>query len=179
MEDPHAYGYAQGAPSEVKDAFAPFIVIRPRHCADWSRQDEICLGPVAVHIVTDQKGEYAAMIDPKLTMEVPTHVREFAVKSVDQAEKAISTFMESASKSFAKVPAPMSDVAKQALAITEANIKASFEHARKLMEAKDIGEVLRLQTEFVRSQFGTATEQFKQMTGGAASSDEKEKPDLI
>jgi phasin len=126
------------------------------------------------------KGEYAAMIDPKLTMEVPSQVREFAVKSVDQAEKAISTFMESASKSFAMAPAPMSDVAKQALTITEANIKASFEHARKLMEAKDIGEVLRLQTEFVRSQFGTATEQFKQMTtGAAAANDDREKPDLI
>jgi phasin len=119
------------------------------------------------------------MIDPKLTMEVPAQVREFAVKSVDQAEKAISTFMESASKSFAMAPAPMSDVAKQALTITEANIKASFDHARKLMEAKDIGEVLRLQTEFVRSQFGTVTEQFQEMTSSAAAPREREKPDSI
>lgn len=71
------------------------------------------------------------MIDPKLTKEVPAQIRELAVKSVDQAEKAISTFMESASKSFAMAPAPMGDVAKQALTTTEANIKASFEHARR------------------------------------------------
>jgi hypothetical protein len=59
-------------------------------------------------------------------MEVPGQVREFAETSVEQAEKAISSFMESASKSVAMVPGPMTDVAKQALAITEVNLKTSF-----------------------------------------------------
>jgi phasin len=126
--------------------------------------------------------EYAAMMDPKLTMEVPAQVREFAEKSVDQAEKAISSFMDSASKSVAMIPGPMTDVAKQALAITEANLKASFEHARKLMHVKDINEVMQLQSDFLRNQFGAATEQLKQMTGGvvtAAKDVSKQKPDLI
>ena len=96
------------------------------------------------------------MTDPKLTMEVPAQVREFAEKSVDQAERAISSFMDAASKSVVVVPGPMTDVAKQVLAITEANLKASFEHARKLMQAKDIGEVMQLQSEFLRNQFGVA-----------------------
>jgi hypothetical protein len=60
------------------------------------------------------------MMDPKLEMNVPPQVREFAQKSVDQAERAISSFMESASKSVAMAPGPMTDVAKQTLAITEA-----------------------------------------------------------
>ena len=110
------------------------------------------------------------MSDPKMTMEVPPQVRDFAVKSVDQAERAISSFMESASKSVAIVPSlPMNDAAQQALAITEKNLKAAFEHARKLMNAKDINEVMQLQTEFLRNQFGIATEQSKQMSGGIAS----------
>lgn len=75
-------------------------------------------------------------------MEVPPQVRDFAVKSVDQAERAISSFIVSASKSVAMVPSPMNDVAQQALAITEKHLKASFEHARKLLNAKH------LQTEF-------------------------------
>jgi phasin len=107
------------------------------------------------------------MMDPKMTMEVPEQVPEFGEKSIDQVEKAISTFMESANKSVAAVPSPMTDVAKQALAITEANLMASFDHARKLLHAKDINEVMQLQSEFLRNQFGTATEQLK------------EKPDLI
>jgi hypothetical protein len=55
------------------------------------------------------------------------------------------------------------------LAITEANLKASFDHARRVMQAKDINEVMHLQSEFLRSQFGAATEQIKQITGGMIS----------
>jgi phasin len=109
------------------------------------------------------------MSDPKMTMEVPLQVRDFAIKSVDQAERAVSSFMESASKSVAMVQSPMNDAAQQALAITEKNLKAAFEHARKLMNAKDINEVMQLQTEFLRNQFGITTEQSKQMSGGIAS----------
>ena len=122
------------------------------------------------------------MMDQKVTMEVPVQVREFAKKSVDQAEKAISSFMDSASKSVAMAPGPMTDVAKQTLAITEANLKSSFEYARKLMQAKDIGEVMQLQSDFLRNQFGVATDQFKKMTGGVAAAtkdNSKEEPDVI
>lgn len=118
------------------------------------------------------------MVDPKMMMEVPAQVRDMALKSVNQAEAAMSSFMESASKSVDAVPAPMGDVAKQALAISEKNLKASFDHARQLMQAKDIGEIMRLQSEFVRAQFGQATEQFKQLTGGIVAAS-KEKPDVI
>jgi phasin len=109
------------------------------------------------------------MSDPRMTMEVPPQVRDFAIKSVNQAERAISSFVESASKSVAVVPGPMNDAAQQALAITEKNLKAAFEHARKLMNAEDINEVMQLQTEFLRNQFGIATEQSKQTSGGIAS----------
>jgi len=115
-------------------------------------------------------------------MDIPPQVREFAKKSVDQAEKAVSTFLDSASKSVAMAPGPMTDVAKQALAITEANIKSSFEYARRLMQAKDVGELMQLQSDFLRSQFGVATEQFNKMTGGATSTAKdapNEKPELI
>src|SRR3979409_523273 len=113
--------------------------------------------------MSSTNSEEAALTDQTMQMEVPAPVREFAERSVDQADKAISSFMQSAGKSVAMVPGPMTDIAKQALAITEANLKASFDHARKLMQAKDVQEVMQLQTEFLRSQFGAATEQFKQM----------------
>jgi hypothetical protein len=109
------------------------------------------------------------MSDLKMTMEVPPQVRDFAVKSVDQAERAISSFMESASKSVAMIQSPMNDAAQQAPATTEKSLKIAFEHARKLMNAKDINEVMQLRTEFLRNQFGIATEQSKQMSGGIAA----------
>jgi hypothetical protein len=108
-------------------------------------------------------------------------VRDFAVKSVNQAERAISSFVESASKSVAMVPSPMNEVAQQVLAITEKNLKVSFEHARELMNAEDINEVMQLQTEFLRNQFGVATQQSKQVGGEIASVGgvAKEEADLI
>ena len=122
------------------------------------------------------------MMDPTLKIDVPPQVREFAQKSVDQAERAISSFMDSASKSVGMVPGPMTDIAKHALAITEKNLKVSFEHAKQLMQAKDIGEVMRLQSDFLRNQFGIATEQLKKTTDEAAAAPKdisKEEPDLI
>ena len=88
--------------------------------------------------------------------------------------------MDSASKSVAMAPSPMTDVAKHALAITEKNLKASFEHAGKLMQAKDIGEVMQLQSDFLGNQFGIPTEQLKETTGEAAAAPKdisKEEPD--
>src|SRR5260370_32960232 len=44
-------------------------------------------------------------------------------------------------------------------------------HCRQVSSAaKDINELMQLQSEFLRNQFGTATEQFKLMTSGAAYS---------
>ena len=62
-----------------------------------------------------------------MTMKVPERVREFAMKSVNTAEQAISSFMNAAGKSVSTIPGPMADGAKQALAITENNLKASFD----------------------------------------------------
>jgi phasin len=105
-------------------------------------------------------------VDPKALMEVPPQVRELAEKSVDQAEKAMSSFVQSASQSVGMLPGPMTEMAKQALALTEANLKASFDHARKLMQARDISEVMQLQSEFLRAQFESAADQYKKVASG-------------
>jgi phasin len=105
-------------------------------------------------------------MDPKMMMEVPAQVREFAGQSVDQAEKAFGAFIDAAGKSAAMIPAPANDVSKQVLSIAEQNVKASFEHARKLLGAKDLQEIMQIQSDFLKSQFAVATEQMKQFGGG-------------
>jgi hypothetical protein len=53
-------------------------------------------------------------------------------------------------------------------------------HARKLIQAKDINEVMRLQSEFLRTQFAAATEPLKKLGGESAAKDaSNEKPELI
>ena len=107
------------------------------------------------------------MVEPKL--EVPAELRDLAEKTIDQAEKAFDLFFDAASKSIASVPNPGADISKQALSFTEQNMKASFEHARRLVHATDLQQAMQIQSEFLRSQFTNAGEHMRQITGGVMS----------
>ncbi len=107
------------------------------------------------------------MIEPKL--EVPAELRDLAEKTIDQAEKAFGLFFDAAGKSMAAVPNSGADISKQALSFTEQNVKAAFEHARKLVHATDLQEAMRIQSEFLKSQFTNAGEHMRQITGGVMS----------
>ena len=105
--------------------------------------------------------------------QIPTEVRDFAEKSVEQARKAFEGFSGAAQKAIASIDAsaiPFSESAKEvgqtALSHAEANVKAAFDHAQKLVQAKDVNEVMTLQSEFVKSQFEAFQEQAKAL--GAA-----------
>jgi phasin len=111
--------------------------------------------------------EDGKMIEPKL--EVPAELRDLAEKTIDQAEKAFGMFFEAANKSIASIPNPGTEMSKQALSLTEQNIKAAFEHARKLVHATDLQEAMRIQSEFLKSQFTNAGEHMRQITGGVMS----------
>lgn len=108
------------------------------------------------------------MIEPKL--EVPAELRELAEKTIEQAEKAFGMFFDAASKSMSSVPGAGSEMSKQALAFTEQNMKAAFEHARKLVHATDLQEAMRIQSDFLRSQFTSAGEHMREITGAVMSS---------
>src|ERR1700758_4979298 len=108
------------------------------------------------------------MIEPKL--EVPAELRELAEKTIEQAEKAFGMFFEAASKSMTSVPGGGGEISKQALTFTEQNMRAAFEHARKLVHATDLQEAMRIQSEFLRSQFTNAGEHMQQISGKMMSS---------
>jgi hypothetical protein len=52
----------------------------------------------------------------------------------------------------------VSDAAKTALSVAQQNVKAAFDHARKLAHAKDLQGIMALQTEFLRTQIEIAGE---------------------
>src|ERR1700709_795954 len=107
------------------------------------------------------------MIEPKL--EVPAELRDWAEKTIDQAEKAFGMFFDAANKSIASIPNPGTEMSKQALSLTEQNLKAAFEHARKLVHATDLQQAMQIQSEFLKSQFTNAGEHMRQITGGVMS----------
>ena len=104
------------------------------------------------------------------TIQVPSQVKEMAEKTVDQAEKAVAAFLDAAAKSVEMVPGPAKDMSKKTLSITEQNLKAAFEHTRKLIHASDIQEFMRLQTEFLSSQLSVAQDHMKELGSGMLSS---------
>jgi phasin len=108
--------------------------------------------------------ERAIMIEPKL--EVPAELRDLAEKTIDQAEKAFGMFFDAAGKSMTSMPGAGTEISRQALSFTEQNMKAAFEHARKLVHATDLQEAMQIQSEFLRSQFTNAGEHMRQITGG-------------
>jgi phasin len=103
------------------------------------------------------------MIEPKI--EVPAELRDLAEKTIDQAERAFGMFFDAAGKSITAMPGSGTDISKQALTFTEQNMKAAFEHARRLVHATDLQEAMRIQSEFLRSQFTNAGEHMRQITG--------------
>ena len=104
------------------------------------------------------------MIEPKL--EVPAELRDLAEKTIDQAEKAFGMFFDAENKSVTSIPSPGTEISKQALSFTEQNMKAAFEHARKLVHATDLQQAMQIQSEFLRSQFTNAGEHMRNISGG-------------
>ena len=107
------------------------------------------------------------MTEPKL--EVPAELRDLAEKTIDQAEKAFGMFFDAANKSMGLIPNPGSEISKQALTFTQQNMKAAFEHARRLVHATDLQQAMQIQSEFLRSQFTNAGEHMRHITDGVMS----------
>jgi phasin len=114
-------------------------------------------------LTVDLEMEENEMIEPKI--EVPAELRDLVEKTIDQTEKAFGMFFDAANKSVASMPNPGTEISRQALTFTEQNMKAAFEHARKLVHATDLQQAMQIQSEFLRSQFTNAGEHMRQITG--------------
>ena len=109
---------------------------------------------------------------PKL--EIPTEMRDFAEKSVEQARSAVSTFIQTARKATDTVQTstktaelPASVAFSRGLDFTEQNVTAAFELAQKLVRARDVQEAMQLQAEYVRTQFAAMQSQAKELVSAA------------
>ena len=107
------------------------------------------------------------MSQPKL--EVPAEVRNMAEKTIEQAEKAFGMFLDAANKSVTLIPLPTTEMSKKALSFTEQNMKAVFDHAKKVVQTTDLQEAMRIQAEFLKTQFTNVSEQLKKITGEVTS----------
>ena len=117
-------------------------------------------------------------MNDKMNLQVPAEVKQLAEKSVNQAETAFTAFMQAANKSVEMIPHPATDISKTTLSMTEQNIKAGFDHARKIMQTTDVNEFMRLQNEFLQAQFRTAQDQMTKLTAEVMAAAKKSPNDL-
>jgi len=106
------------------------------------------------------------------TFEIPSELRDFAEKSVDQARTAVGTLMSNALKATDQVQSSSQTFQSTLQAAVakgfdhaQTNAAAAFDHAQKLVRAKDLREAYELQTEFLRSQMATLQTQAKELGG--------------
>ena len=110
------------------------------------------------------------------TYEVPTEMRDFAEKSVEQARKAFDSFIGAARRTADTVQGSAEvarsnalDVSSRGFEYAEQNVNAAFDLAQKLVRARDMQEAMQHQAEFVRSQFAAIQAQAKEFGGLAQS----------
>ena len=103
------------------------------------------------------------MAEQQLKLEVPAQIKEVAEKTIDQAERSFHAFIEAANKSVSMLPNPTTDLSLRALSLTEKNMKSAFDHAKKLLHATDLQEAMRIQADFLKTQYEAATEQLKEI----------------
>jgi phasin len=102
--------------------------------------------------------------------EFPKELRTMAEASFDQARQAFEKFMTNAHSTAATIEtrgetvrASAKDVSAKAISYAEQNVAASLEHAQKLLQAKDLSDVMRLQSEYVQTQMKSLADQASEM----------------
>ncbi len=108
-------------------------------------------------------------------MEIPPEMRAFAEKSVSEARKAFEGYMDAATKALGgmeksaeNIQATSRDLGRKAMGFAEENVTASLDFIQKLVSAKDLQEIVRLQTEFAQAQIKNLADQAKALGGSAA-----------
>ncbi|MGP0091151.1 MAG: phasin family protein [Xanthobacteraceae bacterium] len=102
--------------------------------------------------------------------EIPTDMHAFAEKSVEQARKAFDTFVSAAygtATAFegraAAVRKGSEDLRQRAMAFAEQNVASSFDFANRLVNARDLPEIIHVQSEYVKAQMQVLAEQAREL----------------
>ena len=110
------------------------------------------------------------MIKRTTPFEIPNEMRAVVERSVEQAKLAFNSYIQAAQEAVSTfeqwVKASQvgaQGISKKAMSFAEHNVLSAFDFAQKIVQAKDIQELIRMQTEFVQSQIQVLSEQVKDL----------------
>lgn len=108
--------------------------------------------------------------NPGENFEIPPEMRALAEKSVEQAKQAFEGFITAAHRTVSAFEGRAEtarkgaqDLGQKAMEFAERNIATSFDFAQKLVRARDVNEMLRLQADYIREQMQALGEQAKEL----------------
>ena len=104
--------------------------------------------------------------------EFPQQLRELADKNIEQATAAYSQFSEAMTSAMGmwskaipstEATAGFKPLQEKAISFANHNAEAGLAHAKELATAKDIQEVMNIQTRFAQDQMQTYTKQAQEL----------------
>jgi len=115
--------------------------------------------------------------------DIPAPVRQMAEKSVEQTKEAYDRMMDAARQAqgmFANSTNMMGmggkEIQEKTMQYAEANVQASFDLAERLVKAKDLQEVMEIQTQYARQQMEAYTQQAQEISKLMAEAAQKAQP---
>ena len=107
--------------------------------------------------------------------ELPAELRAMAERGVEQAKSAFDKYMQATHEALSAIDqwfkasqAGAHDIGTKAITFAQRNVQSAFEFARNIAQAQNLEEVIKRQTEYVRSQILVLGEQAKQLGETAA-----------
>jgi phasin len=107
---------------------------------------------------------------PTENFEIPNELRSVAEQSVAQARQAFDGLMSAVHKATTKLEeqaanaqAGAKGAGEKVMSFAERNVAASFDFAERLARAKDVQEMMKLQTEFAQTQMKALGEQARDL----------------
>jgi hypothetical protein len=85
-------------------------------------------------------------------------------KTMDQTRGALDNYFNFMQKAFSFYPVGGTELAEKMNSYTAQNISAARDFVHKLSQAKDFQDIIRIQTEFMQTQFSALAEQTKSLT---------------
>ena len=88
----------------------------------------------------------------------------FANQGMAQARNAVDTYFDYLKTAVSSTPSGGTEFGERLKSYAEANLATTYEFVRQLSQAKDLNEMVRIQTEFMQSLVKAMSEQTKELT---------------
>lgn len=95
-------------------------------------------------------------------------LRSTMAQNLDAARKAMANYFQFVEKSLGSSPLGANHPAQALCKYIESNVEATFDLSGRLLNAHDIGDVMRIQTEFFQSRMQALAEQARDFRDAAS-----------